>query len=273
MKMLQAYTENFNPELYLEAKLNRLHTVLSYNNRKTLIVGVSGGIDSAVVLAMLTQLKQKYPEAGYDIVPVIAPIFGSNGTTGQLEASQDAYLVCQSFGYMEPILYELGDVANEYKYNLEIKTEYVQQQVDYWLRPTAFYKVAMEHEDSILVSTTNYSEYVTGWFSQYLDILGVHPIIDIRKGQVYDLARYLNVPEKIIEAAPVGGLASGGTDEELLGFTYEDLDKYLSASEKVESKTLVAITDRIESSAFKRFRFNPDFINAVSVFHKLYGDD
>lgn len=241
---------------YVERRVKALHAVLSAANRKTLVVGVSGGVDSAVVLSLLNALQLAYPGT-YNVVPVIAPIYSSKGTTGQTEATDLGYEVCSHFDN-QPQEYSLSNLSDATRSTLRIETDYVQQQLDYWLRPMAFYKVAMEHENSILISTTNFSEWSLGWFSQYLDIFGIHPIIDLYKSEVYKLAEYFGIPESVVNTPPKGGLASGNTDEEALGFTYEQYEQYRSGSLSPEITSL--IKERIDSSEFKRFRFNRAFI-------------
>ena len=84
MDYIYAKTHLFDAQYYVEQKVRALHNYLQRNGRKTLIVGVSGGVDSAVTLALLAELKLVHPE--YTIKAVIAPIDGSVGTTEQDEA-------------------------------------------------------------------------------------------------------------------------------------------------------------------------------------------
>lgn len=266
MRTLQAYAREFNPEEYLNLKIHKLHRALQANNRSVLIVGVSGGIDSAVVLGILKLLSDTYPNT-YIIIPMLCPINESVGTTEQKEAYKLGEEVIAHFGMSENT-YDLTRLSKATADVLSIDTPYIQQQMDYWLRPMAFYKMAMEWDNSIIVSTTNYSEWLTGWFSQYLDIFGIHPIIDIGKGRVYELATYFNIPSIITDTAPKGGLACAGTDEELLGFTYAELDDYLVRTQS-PSYVNPNIFKRIEDSSFKRFRFNNDFIFHTAVYTKF----
>ena len=246
---------------YVERKVQSLHNLLQSQNRKTLIVGISGGVDSSVVLGLLKQLQLSY--AGlYTVIPVIAPISESKGTTEQLEASKLGREVCSSFNYI-PKEVELSSVAREVAVTLDLQTPYLKQQIDYWLRPMTFYSEAMKYENSILISTTNKSEWELGWFSQYLDIFGIHPIIDLFKSDVYKLAKYLEVPSSITDTAPKGGLATGESDEQALGFTYHEFEMYFRYGVKTLNNSL--IQKRIKESDFKRNRFNKEFINSCLV--------
>ena len=246
-------------ESFITERVKALHTKLQQENRKTLIVGISGGIDSAVVLGLLRALQTAYP-GFYNVIPLVAPIRDSIGTTEQREAESVGNEVAVQFGY-EPHLYHLGELSKTAKNVLSLNTPYLQQQIDYWLRPMAFYAVAMKNENSIIISTTNKSEWELGWFSQYLDIFGIHPVIDLYKSDVYKLAKYLKVPSSVLNIAPKGGLASGETDEDSLGFTYHEFEMYFRFG--VNTQNSKNIQKRIDESAFKRNRFNLDFIKNV----------
>ena len=252
-----------NLKSLVEARVTRLHEVLQENNRDVLVVGISGGVDSAVVLCLLHELQRAY-RGIYAVIPVIAPISSSSGTTGQTEATTLGNQLCQQFGYI-PTVVELKYVSKKVGQILNLNTDYQQQQTDYWLRPMAFYAEATKRSNAIMVSTTNYAEWCLGWFSQYLDIFGIHPIIDLHKSLVNDLAKYFNVPQAIINNSPKGGLASGETDEEALGFLYQDFETYCENPDVLVPEITYKIEKRISESEFKRFRFNKDFIFQVSL--------
>ncbi|MDY6779417.1 MAG: NAD(+) synthase, partial [Halobacteria archaeon] len=80
----------------------------------------------------------------------------------------------------------------------------------------------------IVVGTGNRSEVLLGYYTKYgdggVDIL---PIGELYKTEVRDVARYLNVSERIIEKPPTAGLWEGQTDEEELGASYETIDRVL----------------------------------------------
>lgn len=241
----------------LKIAIRSLHHYLQGSKRKHLVIGVSGGVDSAVTLGLLLELDKTYP-GFYEIIPVSCPIYGSDGTTEQVEAQSLANQLCYHFG-IELRVINLQCMSRQAATTLKADSAYLVQQVDYWLRPMAFYKVSMENPNSILVGTINKSEWDLGWFSQYLDVLGVNPIIDLLKSEVYQLADMLNVPSFITKVPPKGGLASGETDEESLGFTYQQYEDFLlgpSVGREIEK----LIIERMNSSQFKRDRFNPAFV-------------
>lgn len=241
----------------LNSALKKLHNHLKQSGRTRLVLGISGGVDSAATLGMLLKLQEKSPNT-YEIVPVSCPIYDSDGTTEQLEAQSLANRLCYHYN-IELRTINLQCMAQQAATTLKADTPYLAQQVDYWLRPMAFYKVSMESPNSILVGTINKSEWDLGWFSQYLDVLGVNPIIDLYKSEVYQLATLVDVPSFITEVPPKGGLADSKTDEESLGFTYQQYEDYVLKG-IVEEPIKDLIRDRILTSEFKRNRFNEQFV-------------
>lgn len=241
----------------LKIAIRSLHHHLQGSNRKHLVIGISGGVDSAATLALLLEMDKTFP-GFYEIVPVSCPISGSEGSTEQEEAKSLARKLCEHFNIPLRII-PLALLSRQACRTFESDTPHLVQQVDYWLRPMAFYKVSMENPNSILVGTINKSEWDLGWFSQYLDVLGVNPIIDLLKSEVYQLADMLGVPSFITEVPPKGGLADCKTDEESLGFTYQDFENFLKGPNPMHPSTPL-IVDRMKSSQFKRDRFNPAFV-------------
>lgn len=241
----------------LRIAIRSLHHHLQGSKRKHLVIGVSGGVDSAATLALLLEMNKTFP-GFYEIIPVSCPIGCSIGTTEQYEAHELAASLCAHFKIPLRTI-PLGTLSKQTMKSLEADSSYLVQQVDYWLRPMAFYKVSMENPNSILVGTINKSEWDLGWFSQYLDVLGVNPIIDLYKSEVYQLAALVGVPSFITEVPPKGGLADGKTDEESLGFTYQDFENFLKGPNPMHPSTSL-IVERLKNSQFKRDRFNPSFV-------------
>jgi NAD+ synthase len=104
----------------------------------------------------------------------------------------------------------------------------------------------------MVVGSGNWSELAIGYFTKYgdggADIL---PLGNLVKGQVRELARFLDIPPPIIDKPPSAGLWEGQTDEGELGFSYEELDRYLVAGQ-ASSELREKIEARIAASAHKR---------------------
>lgn len=95
------------------------------------------------------------------------------------------------------------------------------------LRMNALYYFASQHSFRV-IGTGNKSEISVGYFTKYGDGgVDFEPIGDLLKEEVYELARYLQIPQPILQKKPSGGLWEGQDDETEMGITYAELDCYL----------------------------------------------
>ena len=84
----------------------------------------------------------------------------------------------------------------------------------------------------MVVGSGNRDELSIGYFTKYGDGgVDIQPLGNLLKGQVRELARFLGIPKQIIDKPPSAGLWEGQTDEGELGFSYEELDRYLASGE------------------------------------------
>lgn len=129
-----------------------------------------------------------------------------------------------------------------------------------------------EIENKLVVGTANKTESKTGFFVKHGcdDAVDIMPILNLYKTQVRQLARYLNVPSRIIEKAPSPDLIPGGmTDEEAIGIPYEKLDLILLGLEGgweipeiagvlgVEEKDIIYVNNLIQKSEHMRTTYVP----------------
>nr|WP_318028975.1 NAD(+) synthase [Mycoplasmopsis bovis] len=121
------------------------------------------------------------------------------------------------------------------------------------LRMTALYAYAQQN-NYLVMGTDNQDEYFIGYFTKHgdggVDLL---PISKLLKSEVREIAKYLNVPESIINKKPSAGLWEGQSDEDELGFTYNELDKYLlNDKDGIRENSIVKIERMHKTSAHKR---------------------
>jgi len=89
--------------------------------------------------------------------------------------------------------------------------------------------LAANHQDALVLGTGNRSEALVGYFTKYGDgAVDCHPIGNLYKGQVRDLARHVGVPEDLIEKPASAEMWVGQTDEGELGLEYPTLDSILA---------------------------------------------
>ncbi|KGX89003.1 NAD(+) synthase [Pontibacillus litoralis] len=190
-----------------------------------LVVGISGGIDSAVVAHLI---KRAFPDHS---LGVILPC--KSNVSDQAAAEQ----VVESCG-IESVTINLTEahhaIYHSVKQQLEEQGTYNEKQerladanLRARLRMSTLYTVATNHQ-YLVVGTDNAAEWHTGYFTKYGDGgVDLVPLIHFTKGEVRDLARALGVPENIITKAPSAGLWEGQTDEQEMGVTYDTIDQYL----------------------------------------------
>ncbi len=112
------------------------------------------------------------------------------------------------------------------------------------LRMTALhYAATLRH--SLVIGTGNQSELYVGYFTKYgdggVDLL---PLACLVKEQVKEVARYLGIPEELVSRTPSAGLYPGQTDEKEMGFTYQQLDRYILSGE-IEDQAVKEKIDRM----------------------------
>ena len=137
-----------------------------------------------------------------------------------------------------------------------------------------------ELENRLVVGAANRSEYEIGYFVKYGcdDATDIMPLIHLYKTQVRDLARYLNIPSRIIEKPPSPDILPGIVDEEAIGIPYEKVDLILLALEKgweigemtkvlgTEEEKIIYMTNLIQKSEHMRKLYVPEGSSSISIF-------
>lgn len=229
----------FDAKDILAKKLEAINNFFTEEKLDSCVLGISGGIDSALVLYLLAEASQLPNSPIKRIHAMTMPIYG-DGTTNQREATNKGLEVILEAikkykGYK--ITYSDIDLTEAYKaYRLSqdaFTTPFADGQLASIVRtPMLYYKAAILQEEgfkSIVVGTTNLSEggYI-GFYGKASDGMNdLQPISDLFKSEVYALATLLGVPEKIIIAIPAGDVYDGKTDEEMIGAPYWFLEFYM----------------------------------------------
>src|SRR5258708_26883046 len=111
------------------------------------------------------------------------------------------------------------------------------------MRMIILYDLAKKYK-ALVCGTENKSENLLGYFTRFGDQASdIEPIEHLYKTQVYQLAKYLNLPDAIITQQPSAGLWQGQTDEGQFGFTYEEADQVLFLH--FEKKLVVEIIEKL----------------------------
>jgi NAD+ synthase len=218
-----------------------------------LVLGLSGGIDSAVVCALSTMA------AGPSrVIAAILPILSRPEDMRDAESVASAYEVIPRLIDLAPA-YEalLAAMPDEGAAGLEDanvdpdrqagRRQLALANVKPRLRMTTLYYLANRY-NGLVVGTGNKTELSIGYFTKYgdggVDLL---PLGDLDKTTVRGLARALGVPKPIITKAPSAGLWEGQTDEAEIGVTYEALDRALAGFDSDKDSTDAATKERISA--------------------------
>lgn len=214
--------ENFDEAI--EEKVNYIRKTVEDAGLKGVVFGLSGGLDSSVVAALC---KRAFKD---DALGIIMPIHSVP------QDEEDARLVAENMGINLKKV-DLTNTFDEFMKSVdETKVEMSIHNVKPRLRMTTLYYYA-QSLSYMVVGCSNYSEYYTGYFTKHGDSgADIFPIVDLLKTDLFEMAKYLGLPEKIIEKKPSAGLFEGQTDEDEMGFTYEELDGYIMNEIELDEK-------------------------------------
>ncbi|MGQ7280494.1 MULTISPECIES: NAD(+) synthase [Brevibacillus] len=186
------------------------------------VVGISGGIDSAVTAALCVRALGRER-----VIGVWMPAYS------QAVHAEDAQKLADAIG-LRLVTVDLGPAydaivpAIEKVLPLDDKTK---GNTKARLRMTTLYAIANQ-KGYLVVDTCNRSEIHVGYMTKGGDGLAdINPVASLTKHEMRILARELGVPESILTKAPSADLWEGQTDEKEMGFSYEDLDRLLITGE------------------------------------------
>ncbi|ASJ10249.1 NAD(+) synthetase [Thermococcus sp. P6] len=200
--------------LVIERLVSFIRRSVKEANSDGVVVGISGGVDSATVAYLATRALGKDRVLG-----LIMPYYRNKDV-------EDALLVCRSLGIdhrvidIKPLVdgFEraVGELDVRSRGNLMART-----------RMVLLYAHA-NAMNRLVLGTSNRSEFLTGYFTKWGDgASDFAPLINLYKTEVWEIAKLLGVPERIVEKKPSAGLWEGQTDEDELGIGYRLLDEVL----------------------------------------------
>jgi len=187
---------------------------------KGVVLGMSGGLDSSVVSVLC---KYAFPQG---ILGVLMPCYSLPEDKDHAMAVADRFSIPTEVITLDSVFDALRTVlppdaessgTNQLaEVNLKVR-----------LRMIVLYYYANK-KSYLVVGSSNRSELTTGYFTKHGDGgVDIMPIGNLVKEQVRELAGFLKIPQEIIDKPPSAGLWQGQTDEDELGFSYRELDRYL----------------------------------------------
>lgn len=227
---------NFCVERWVEAKIELLNAYAKSTGLSAAVVGVSGGIDSAIVLSLAKRASERSDSRLKRVVGICLPYLKlKEGTTNQSDATSRGKAVISSIG-AESMVVDLTETLRTLKTAMDKEggvkgNAWASGQLVSYLRTPALYyataQLSQEEFPCFVLGTTNRDEgaYI-GYFGKAADAMNdVQLISDLHKSEVYQVARYLgNIPQEVIDAAPTGDIHDGRTDEQLIGVPYDFIE-------------------------------------------------
>jgi NAD+ synthase len=235
-----------------ERLIDGLSKMLESTTMKGYVLGLSGGVDSALSAALCARAVGQA-----NVYTYMLPYKASSA-----ESRRDAELVAHTLGInLDEV--DITPMADAYGLITPGMTAGRLGNILSRLRMTVIFDKSVQH-NALVAGTSNRSEILLGYTTWFGDnACAVNPLGNLYKTEVWQLAAYMGVPKKVVEKVPTADLIPGQTDEGDLGYSYKELDKLLmylesgkSADEAVregfDADFVKMVARRIKANAFKR---------------------
>ena len=205
---------------------------------KSLVVGISGGIDSSVVSTLCANTGRK-------TIVLTMPI-------KQIKSQHDLSLshakwLKEKYSNVEHHLLEMDKIFNSFSDVLnKFDHEHGYANSRARLRMATLYQVAAANSGIVVGTGNKVEDFGVGFYTKYGDGgVDISPIADCTKSQVWELGRHLGISDDIINTPPTDGLWNDGrNDVEQLGMTYEDLEKAMKDKKDPNYKKYLEIREK-----------------------------
>ena len=191
------------------------------NNIKALVVGVSGGIDSAVVSTLCAK-------TGLPTYVLTMPLHSKEENTELSELH--AYGLVEKYSNVTLVNVDLSETYDKFMFwidNTFTSNKLANANTKSRLRMVSLYQVAGSVGGIVVGTGNKVEDYGVGFYTKYGDGgVDIAPIADLYKTEVWELGEYLEVDERICDAIPTDGLWDDGRcDEDQIGASYEQLEE------------------------------------------------
>ena len=234
-----------------EQLINFLKDEVSKIGMEKVVVGISGGLDSAIVSVLC---KEAF---GSNMHGVFMPSHYSSD-----ESIFDARELCEKFDISYEVV-EIAPMVKGYFDNINDATPLRIGNLSARMRMSVLYDISAR-DSSLVVGTSNKSEILLGYGTLFGDIAcAINPIGQLYKSDAFEFARYIGVTDAIIDKKPSADLWEGQSDEEELGYTYKTMDDVLKLmidenktkdellSVGIDEELIDMLQFRVKANAFK----------------------
>lgn len=209
------------------------------------VLGISGGKDSSVAAALCVEALGKDR-----VIGVLMP----NGDQFDIDMS---YLLCAHLGIRHYVV-NIGDAVRGLTDAIPVElTAQSRTNLPPRIRMAAVYAVSQSCNGRV-VNTCNLSEDWVGYSTRYGDAAGdFSPMCNLTVQEVKAIGRVLGLPDVLVDKVPIDGLC-GKTDEENLGFTYAELDRYIRTG-RIDDPAKKERIDRLHRDNQFKLQLMPSF--------------
>ena len=206
--------------------------ILNYANSmpkkaQSLVIGVSGGIDSSVTSTLCAM-------TGIKTIVLSMPIKQKN-TQHDLSLKHQDWLK-KNYNNVESHIIDLDKLFSEFKSSLSnFDNDHGMANSRARLRMTTLYQVASSNNGIVVGTGNKVEDFGVGFYTKYGDGgVDISPIADCNKSEIWELGKELNLLKEIIDAPPTDGLWDDGrTDESQLGLTYKELEEAMENEKSI----------------------------------------
>ncbi|MBA3723996.1 MAG: NAD(+) synthase [Candidatus Levybacteria bacterium] len=225
---------SIHPEQETQRVVSFLKDTFAKQEIENAVIGLSGGIDSTVSFFLLQQVlppqnihvthmyyfQSAFAEIEKSVLEAGIP--ADNIHVKSIKDAVDEAAKLNGVNETEDDKIRIGNIAAR-------------------MRMIVLFDLAKKYK-ALVVGTENKSENLLSYFTRFGDQASdIEPIEHLYKTQVYELAKYLQVPQSIIDQNPTAGLWKGQTDEGEFGFTYEEADQvlYLALEKDISVENMI----------------------------------
>ena len=263
--------KSFNPEHFIKVRCTEFLRYLEKFNINTVVLSVSGGVDSASVLGLLKNSQDMANKItthpfnvanGGKIIPVAQPIHSTASIQNR------AYEVCEAFD-LKCVTVDQTEIydklCTEINQNLPNGlTPFSASMLKSYMRTPVAYAIASSNR-GVVIGTGNLDE--DGYLYYYCKFgdgaIDIGLIWDLHKSEVFTLAKHMGVPESILVAPPSADLAPGQTDESEIGVTYDMVEliyNYLYHFTKEQQEKFIS---SLSSEALEQFNKEKAIVDSI----------
>ena len=247
----------FSPRYFVRSKVKKLNEYLGKHKLSGAVLSVSGGVDSALTLALLKQTAELPNSNLKKIWAISQPIHSSvwaltraKELCDQLEIELKIIDQTELYDNITKLVSSATNIK-ENKFSGGQLRSYMRTPINYYCAQL----LSQMGYPAIVMGTGNMDEdgYLAYFCKAGDGVVDVQLIADLHKSEVFKCAEYLDVPDSIVKAKPSADLWDGQEDEKELGFTYDFIEFYTGVYLKMTEDYKKMFLDDLSNDSYKEF--------------------